>query len=200
MLERFPDLSAMRVLDLGGRATTWAQSSVLPKEVVILNASGWDSGVADGPGEDDNHLPVRLVVGDACSPPADIMAEHFDLVYSNSVIEHLGGHSQRKAFADVVRTLGDHHWVQTPYRYFPVEPHWVFPGMQFLPVKLQAEISSRWPLGWAQLAPEMQFRDHVEMVLEVELLSISALSHYFPESAILIERLAKLPKSLVATS
>ena len=25
------------------------------------------------------------------------------------------------------------HWVQTPYRYFPIEPHWIAPGMQFLP-------------------------------------------------------------------
>ena len=23
--------------------------------------------------------------------------------------------------------------VQIPYRYFPIEPHWLFPGLQFLP-------------------------------------------------------------------
>ena len=28
--------------------------------------------------------------------------------------------------------------VQTPYRYFPVEPHWLFPGLQFLPMGLRA--------------------------------------------------------------
>ncbi len=38
-------------------------------------------------------------------------------------------------------------WVQTPYRYFPIEPHWIFPGFQFLPLSARTEISRRWPLG-----------------------------------------------------
>ena len=190
----------MRVLDLGGRAATWEQLSVSPAEVVILNSSDWHSGLADAQGEPQGSLPVHLVVGDACSPPADITRDHFDLIYSNSVIEHVGGHSQRRAFADTVHSLGDHHWIQTPYRYFPIEPHWVFPGMQFLPLKLQAQISARWPVGWVQLARDMQFSDHVETVLGVELLSIVALRHYFPQSEVLIERVLKLPKSLIATA
>ena len=190
----------MRVLDLGGRAATWEKSPVSPAEVVILNSSDWHSGLADAPGEHQERPRARLVVGDACSPPPEIGHDHFDLIYSNSVIEHVGGHGQRRAFATTVLSLGDHHWIQTPYRYFPLEPHWVFPGMQFLPLKLKAQISARWPVGWVQMAGDMQYQDHVEMALGVELLSIAALSHYFPQSEILVERALMLPKSLVATA
>ena len=72
--------------------------------------------------------------------------------------------------------------------------------MQFLPLKLKAQISARWPVGWVQMARDMQYQDHVEMALGVELLSIAALSHYFPQSEILVERALMLPKSLVATA
>ena len=32
--------------------------------------------------------------------------------------------------------------MQTPYRYFPIEPHWLFPGMQFLPLPVRWSIAS----------------------------------------------------------
>ena len=90
---------------------------------------------------------VKAVVGDACSLPAELRGERFDLVYSNSVLEHVGGHDRRLAFAASVHELGDAHWIQTPYRYFPVEPHWLCPGLQLLPVRARAEVTLRWPLG-----------------------------------------------------
>lgn len=63
----------------------------------------------------------------------------FDLVYSNSVIEHVGGHARSCDFAGMVKTLARRHWgVQTPYRYFSIEPHWLFPGLQFLPQSARA--------------------------------------------------------------
>ena len=37
-----------------------------------------------------------------------------------------------------MRELAQLHWVQTPYRYFPVEPHFLFPGFQFLPLTVRA--------------------------------------------------------------
>lgn len=53
----------------------------------------------------------------------------------NSPLEHVGGgHERRLRFAESVHALADRHRVQTPYRYFPIKPHWLAPGMQFLPV------------------------------------------------------------------
>jgi hypothetical protein len=80
---------------------------------------------------------ISTLVGDACALPRRVTDQRFDLVYSNSVIEHVGGHARREAFAAAVRNAADRYWVQTPYRYFAIEPHWLFPGFQ----------SSRWPSG-----------------------------------------------------
>ena len=77
-------------------------------------------------------------IGDACDPVGAVGGRSFDLVYSNSVIEHVGGHQRRELFAQAVRDLAPSHWVQTPYRYFPLEPFWLFSAFQFLPLPSRA--------------------------------------------------------------
>ena len=54
----------------------------------------------------------------------------------------------RARFADSVHALSDAHWVQTPYRYFPIEPHWLVPGLQFMPIAMRARVAHRWPLAY----------------------------------------------------
>jgi hypothetical protein len=197
LVSEFPDLARMRVLDLGGEAHTWTGSDPSPREVVLLNL-GWKAEVEaralDGRPES---VWVKPVAGDACDPPAQVTADRFDLVYSNSVIEHVGGHHRRQAFALSVRTLGEHHWVQTPNRYFPVEPHWVCPGLQYLPPRGRAAVSRVWPIG-SFTARRGSLHERLADALEIELLSASELSFYFPESRIVRERVLGLPKSLIA--
>ncbi len=180
----------MRVLDLGGRVSSWNVAPVAPAQVVILNIEDQQQESAD----------VSVISGDACDPPLGLRSERFDLVFSNSVIEHVGGHAKRVQFVDTVLHFSDRHWIQTPYRYFPLEPHWVFPGMQFLPLSARSAISARWPLGWTQQmdsVPEGRAA-HVGLAAEVELLSRTEMEHYFPDSQLLSERFAGLTKSLIA--
>jgi hypothetical protein len=135
--------------------------------------------------------------GDACDPPAELRDERFDLVYSNSVIEHVGGHQRRRAFAYWAQALGEHHWIQTPNRWFPVEPHWACPGLQYLPPRGRAAVSQVWPIGNYTKRRD-SLRQRMGDALAVELLSASELRWYFPESRILRERVAGMPKSLIA--
>src|SRR5207247_10104231 len=109
----------------------WACAPVRPARLVILNPerSGFDNSVAP-----------KAITGDACDPPSVLGRDRFDLVFSNSVLEHVGGHERRKRFAETARRLAPHHWVQTPYRYFPLEPHFLFPGYQFLPLAARAAL------------------------------------------------------------
>jgi hypothetical protein len=111
------------------------------------------------------------------------------------VIEHVGGHSQRQRFADTVHALADRHWVQAPYRYFPIEPHWLFPGFQFLPLSARAKVSRHWPLSHTLAASR---EESVRQAMSIELPSLTEMAVYFPHSAIEKERILGLVKSVIA--
>jgi hypothetical protein len=185
---RFPDLEDMRVVDLGGDLRAWRLAPGRPRELVLLNTFEQHA-------EEDWITPI---VGDACDLPAQLRGERFDLVYSNSVLEHVGGHARREAFAASVHDLGDAHWIQTPYRYFPIEPHWVCPGFQFLPVRARVEVTLRWPLGGYTRVDTRAVA--LRWTLATELVSGTEMEHYFPRSEIWRERALGLTKSLVAVA
>jgi hypothetical protein len=186
LVETFPDLAQMSVVDLGGRVDTWERAPVRPKHVHVVNLEPMPDTVPDW---------AEVDYGDACALPDRIANRRYDLVFSNSVIEHVGGHERRLRFAESVHMLADAHWVQTPYRYFPVEPHWVAPGMQFLPLTVRTTIAHRWPLSHT---PAKDRASAMQAVLWTELVDRTQMRHYFPDSAIRPERVLGLTKSLIA--
>ncbi len=176
----------MHVIDLGGDIRSWRAAQIRPERLLLVNIVKQDL-------EEDW---ATAVVADACDLPATIRSQRFDLVYSNSVIEHVGGHYRRQRFAEAASELSARLWVQTPYRYFPVEPHWLFPGFQLLPVALRARLMRRWSLGTYPAG--LRHAEAVDHVLSIELLSATELSAYFPDATVWRERVFGLTKSLVA--
>lgn len=181
--ERFPAIPEMHVLDIGGDIRAWRIAPVRPARLTLLNLTEQE---VDEPW-------VTAMVGDACDPPP---LPEADLVYSNSVIEHVGGHQRRKAFAEVVRSGAPRYWVQTPNRWFPIEPHFMVPGLQYLPSGTQAAVVRHWPLGNHRNVTDST--QALEDVLDIELLSTAAMRHYFPDAKLVKERFAGMPKSLIA--
>ncbi|OBK44545.1 class I SAM-dependent methyltransferase [Mycobacterium sp. 1081908.1] len=181
----FPSVSEMRVLDLGGTPESWRLAPVRPRSVVTVNLAPAES-------EDPNIVAVQ---GDACELPNSVARDRFDLVFSNSLLEHVGGHVQRQRLADNIHSLADRHWVQTPYRYFPIEPHWLFPGIQWLPYEARVQVSMHWNRGHIRTHSREAAQDQVD---EIELIGISQMRRYFPSSVVWYERFAGLVKSLVA--
>lgn len=177
----------MRVLDLGGTVASWHLCPVQPAHVTLLNLL-----------EQPEAPRKTAIIGNACEPPPTITDEHFDLIYSNSVIEHVGDDAQRAAFARVVHELGSHHWVQTPNYYFPIEPHLLCPGLQFLPLSLAVPYARQWPLG--NYGRGMTRARASEVLASIHLLRTSELQGYFPSSAIERERVGPFAKSLIAWS
>jgi hypothetical protein len=80
-------------------------------------------------------------------------------------------------------------------RYFPIEPHWFFPGFQFMPLPMRISITRAWPLGYRRAKTREQA---YELVQEVELVTITEMRKLFPEGDLWKERMAGLVKSLVA--
>jgi hypothetical protein len=185
LIETFPSLPDMRVLDLGGTPESWRLAPVRPASVTTVNLLPSES-------ESDGVIAIR---GDACDLPPVVARDRFDLVFSNSLLEHVGGHMRRQRLVDHIHSLAERHWVQTPYRYFPIEPHWFFPGMQWLPYEARVQISMHWNRGYIRTYTREAAQDRVD---EIELIGISQMRRYFPSSVIWYERFAGLVKSLVA--
>jgi len=125
--------------------------------------------------------PRSFVEADARALPFDDTS--FDIAYSNSVIEHLDP-ADRPRFAAEIRRVAGGYLVQTPNRWFPVEPHVLLPGFQFLPKGARRRL---WRLG----VSKDEFAD-------IRLLDAAELRRLFPEAVIVRERFAGLTKSLIA--
>lgn len=97
----------MAVIDLGGTAEAWLRAPMRPASVHVDNLELPPPGIPDW---------IRADQADACHLPGRICSGSYDLAFSNSVIEHVGGHAQRMRFADAVHKLADRHWVKTPYQ------------------------------------------------------------------------------------
>jgi SAM-dependent methyltransferase len=71
------------------------------------------------------------VQGDACALPFADGA--FDVVFSNAVIEHVGGGERQRRFVSEALRVGRRVFITTPNRRFPVEVHTRLPLVHWLP-------------------------------------------------------------------
>lgn len=179
---RFPEIGRFRVLDLGGTPRFWRAAPVRPAHITILN-------LLPEPAEEEW---IDSRAGDATGP----VKGDFDLVFSNSLIEHLPG-DRRPAFAEAVRSAAPRHWIQTPNRHFPIEPHWLFPGAQYLGERPRGWLAEHWPASNFVGQSEETIASEVR---NIRLLTPAQLEALFPESEIWRERLGPLTKSLVAVA
>jgi SAM-dependent methyltransferase len=88
-------------------------------------------GLHDGGGFRDAYPGIPYVQGDACALP--FPAGAFDVVFSNAVIEHVGGAERQRAFVTEALRVGSRVFLTTPNRWFPVELHTRLPLVHWLP-------------------------------------------------------------------
>jgi len=119
-----------RILDVGygyGQfedqlARFGVRNAIIALDIVPRNTSG-------------NPNVTAFVVADAAHLP--FAARSIDVIYCNSLLEHVGDwRVQRQAFAEVER-VGCKFFVQTPNRHFPIDAHHLFPFFQHLPRSIQ---------------------------------------------------------------
>lgn len=121
----------------------------------------------------------------------------FGLAFSNSVIEHVGGWEDQRRFAAEIRRVGRSYWVQTPNRWFPVEPHLIGVFIHFLPFRIQRKLV-RWftVWGWVNKPSQQQIDDFIR---DTRLLTEREMRALFPDAQIYYERVLFLfKKSFIA--
>ncbi|MDX2184393.1 MAG: class I SAM-dependent methyltransferase [Gemmatimonadaceae bacterium] len=180
----------VRILDVGGDENYWRSVGRTAAHGLSLTIVNLTSGVATLP-------DTTLHVGDARRMP-EFSDQSFDVVFSNSVIEHLGGSAEQQRMAEEVRRIGRRYWVQTPNKWFPIEPHFLFPGFAQLPRAARIAIASRWRAGWYSAPGDPALA--AARVDEIRLLTRGEFSALFPGAEIRTERMFGLAKSFVACS
>lgn len=177
---------SISVLDVGGRPEYWdnvGYDSVERIEILNYNKKELESAA-------NNPIFVKAV-GDARS--LGYGDKSFDLVHSNSVIEHVGSWPDMLAMASEVRRVGLAGWVQTPAWEFPIEPHFRAPFLHWFgqPLRRRMLSLSRRYRRYDTSAARGEL-DQINLVSRTEIRAL------FPDCAIMTERVMLLPKSYVA--
>ena len=179
----------VRILDVGGTISYWRTLQPLLGDrnlkftLVNLGAEAREDG------------PFSLRAGDACSMP-EYADNSFDVVHSNSVIEHVGHWREMRAMANEVRRLAPTYYLQTPNVAFPIEVHFALPFIHWLPEQMRAAILYA-PKG--KFVPrDAPYDAAIEMVQRVNLLSRGQLKVLFPDARLEAERIVGLAKSWIA--
>jgi hypothetical protein len=177
-----------RILDVGGSPSIWKFLTVRPR-LTILN---FPSALERDPES------ISCVGGDGLMLPFKKNA--FDIVFSNSVIEHVGTRADQEKFAQEISRVGRCYWVQTPNRGFPIELHLMLPFIHYLPKAWQRPIVERFTVWQLLVRPSAEERafyiDH--FLHQLQLLNKRDLHSLFPEATIVSERLLGFVKSNIA--
>lgn len=177
-----------RVLDLGGGAVFWdlALSLGFPlPEVTVLNIRP--------PGNQAREY-LTWVLGDARH--TQFKDSSFDIVFCNSLVEHLGDWEGQVRLAEEVRRLSGCYFVQTPDRRFPIEPHLLTPFIHWLPKSMQRRLIRDFTVWGIATRPSRSYCE--ELFKELALISPREMRILFPDAGLVIERFLTLPKSIIA--
>ena len=186
----------IRILDLGGTVDYWRRVGLeflagRSCHVTVLNKRD------DALNADDDEINLfATTAGDACNL-SQFDDRSFDLVHSNSVIEHVGNWSRMKSFAAETRRVGINYYVQTPYFWFPIDPHYYrAPLIHWMPRPWQAQIIKSFPVAYC--GPSRSLDAAYEILDTTQLIDARQLTILFPDARIVNERLMGLTKSLMA--
>lgn len=177
----------IRILDIGGMAYFWKDKALLKKglvEVTLLNLEKEEIAI---PG-------LHSVSGDATNL-SEYQDKSFDLVFSNSVIEHLYNWENQEKMAKEIIRVGKRYWVQTPNRRFLIEAHYALPFAQYLPKKLTFFILTKTKLSRGMRWNPQYAKQYLD---EIRLLSIGEMKTLFPGAEIYREKLGGMTKSVTA--
>jgi ubiquinone/menaquinone biosynthesis C-methylase UbiE len=188
LVSMYPNLNEMSVLDVGGRPIIWEllakECNIRPKKLILLNTEE----------EEASFDQYERVIGDGRNLPYP--DNTFDLVFSNSVIEHVGNETDKIAFAQECLRVGKNIYIQTPNKWFPVETHLVTLFIHWFPQEWFKKLSFLSIRFLFLLSNRQQFQD---IVSGIRLVDKQQLKTFFPQRTIVTERFFGIAKSFIVT-
>jgi hypothetical protein len=187
-LDLIPLNRPISILDVGGNEEFWLKiwdERCKNISITLLNLT------KENP---SGKIPAVSCSGDARS--MSFRDCQFDFCFSNSVIEHVGTFGDQVRMAREVRRVAKAYFIQTPYRYFPIEPHFHFPAWSQLPRNVRLILHQRFDLGY--MPRESDWITALTDVEQVRLLSVREMKALFPDGYLYKEKVATLTKSLIS--
>ena len=186
LLEGIKSDEPIQILDIGGTEIYWERMKFTANNNVIITLLNLETV----PTKNNNFISIK---GDACDL-SSFKDKQFDIVFSNSVIEHLFSIDNQKKMANEAMRVGKFYFVQTPNYFFPIEPHWLFPFFQFLPFKTRVFLTKNFDLGHYKKSVNKE--DAIKRVNEVKLLTEKQMKKLFPRGKVYRETFLSLVKSI----
>jgi hypothetical protein len=180
----------VKILDVGGTVNYWKVMGIQERtdlQVTLLNIVA----------EPVDIPRMHSLAGDARNL-SQFEDGSFDVVFSNSVIEHVGDEHDQQRMADEIRRVGKNYFLQTPNYYFPIEPHFQCPLFHYLPEWLRVRLVKTF-----SLATYPRAKDTVQAlawVREIRILTPNQVKAFFPDANLVREKYFGLTKSLMAIS
>jgi hypothetical protein len=178
-----------RILDLGGNASYWRDLEP------VWRGRNLTFTLVNTVPEKGLSAPFTAVNADA-RQMAQFADGSFDVVHSNSVLEHVGRWAEMRAFAGEIRRLAPRYFVQTPYFWFPLEPHFRMPFFNWLPEPVRLSLVMWRGCGAFPRAETID--DAVRYIEDSNLLDMKRFRALFPDAEIKRERIFGFTKSLIA--
>lgn len=140
-------VSDARVLDMGGTTDYWRMNiqyipDGLIKSIYVLNLPPQNES-----DEMLRDITLHIYAGNALEK-SSFRQNRYDIVYSNSLIEHVGNVRSQWEMANIVMETGTYYFIQTPAKSFPLEPHFYVPFFAYLPLLIRSFLYRKFRLGF----------------------------------------------------
>ena len=188
-IEKLIQKDNFKILDIGGDIQYWKNIgwqhpscqihllNLYASEIPQSDVNKFSSSVGNG-------LALEYKKGDV------------DLIFSNSVIEHVGSYENQQIFANEVRRVSDKYIIQTPSLWFPLEPHSLLPLFQFLPHSFRALLIMTFNINYFPKATT--YKAAIIVSHSTLMFTHKRFKQLFPEAEIQVERFLGIPKSYTA--
>ena len=188
-IEKLIQKDNFKILDIGGDIQYWKNIGWQHPACKIHLLNLYESKVP----ENETHQ-FGSSVGNGLS--LEYKKGEVDLIFSNSVIEHVGSYENQQIFAGEVRRVSDKYIVQTPSIWFPLEPHSLIPLFQFLPHPIRALLIMTFNINYFPKAKT--YKAAIKVSHSTLMFTHKRFKQLFPEAEIQVERFLGIPKSYTA--
>ena len=188
-IEKLIQKDHFKILDIGGDIQYWKNIGWQHPACKIHLLNLYESKVPENESQQ-----FSSSVGNGLS--LEYKKGEVDLIFSNSVIEHVGSYENQQIFAGEVRRVSDKYIVQTPSIWFPLEPHSLIPLFQFLPHPIRALLIMTFNINYFPKAKT--YKAAIIVSHSTLMFTHKRFKQLFPEAEIQVERFFGIPKSYTA--